>query len=210
MLRLVPPRGAARRSRPSLHRLLRGEFAGFHGTMARCDSLPPFRRASLPSLGDTRRCVGGFAPVRPERPTAGQGFVCRSPLPAMSAWRRSGYPKFLENLDCLFAMFIDAGRTADTRPVRCRSVAPGMCTAKAPAKGLSTLPSMAFRLAVYASPRRLPCSTQDSLPVAGQALPDGLLPARFQRKVSEGFVTSHPPPPSLLGAITSTDESNGP
>ena len=125
VLRLVPPRGSARRPRPSLHRLLGGEFAGFHGTRARCNSLPPFHRAALPALGDTRRCVGGFAPVGPERPTAGQGFVCRSPLPARSAWRRSGYPKFLENLPCLFALFLDAGRTADTRPIRCRSVAPG-------------------------------------------------------------------------------------
>ena len=122
MLRLVPPRGSAHRPRPSLHRLLRGEFAGFHGTMARCDSLPPSRRASLPSLGDTRRCVGGFAPVGPERPTAGQGFVFRSPLPALSAWRRSGYPKFLENLYCPFAMFSrrrqDCGHQTGTVPQR--------------------------------------------------------------------------------------------
>ena len=41
--------------------------------------------------------------------------------------------------------------------IQCRSVAPGIRTAKAPAKGLSTLNSMAFGLAVYASPRRLPC-----------------------------------------------------
>ena len=34
--------------------------------------------------------------------------------------------------------------------------------------------SMAFGLAVYASPSSLPPPTQDSLPAAGQALPDGL------------------------------------
>src|SRR5262245_53973713 len=45
----------------------------------------------------------------------------------------------------------DAGRTADTRPLRCRDMALGNRTAKAPAKGLSTLNSMAFGLAVYAS-----------------------------------------------------------
>ena len=33
---------------------------------------------------------------------------------------------------------------------------------------------MAFGLAVYASPSSLPHPTQDSLPAAGQALPDGL------------------------------------
>src|SRR5262249_1994812 len=67
----------------------------------------------------------------------------------------------------------DAGRTASTRPLRCRGMALGHRTAKAPAKGLSTLNSMAFGLAVYASQCKLPCPTQDWLPAAGQALPDG-------------------------------------
>src|SRR5262245_37271505 len=57
---------------------------------------------------------------------------------------------------------------------------------------------MAFGLAVYASPPGLPQSTQDSLPAVGQTLLGGLLPAGFQRKVSECFVTSHPPSPSFL------------
>ena len=68
----------------------------------------------------------------------------------------------------------DAGGTVGTRPIRCRGVALGDRSAKAPAKGLSTLNSMAFGLAVYASQCELPRPTQDSLPAAGQALPDGL------------------------------------
>src|SRR5262245_55889550 len=68
----------------------------------------------------------------------------------------------------------DAGRTAGTRPLRCHGVALGPRTAKAPARGLSALTSMAFGLAVSASQRGLPRSTQDSLPAAGQALPGGL------------------------------------
>src|SRR5262249_41933943 len=68
----------------------------------------------------------------------------------------------------------DAGRTADTRPLQCRDMALGHRTAKAPAKGLSTLNSMAFGLAVYASWCGLPRPTQNSLPVAGQALAAGL------------------------------------
>ena len=50
----------------------------------------------------------------------------------------------------------DAGRTACTRPLQCSSVAPERPTAEAPTKGLSTLNSMAFGLAVYASPDGLP------------------------------------------------------
>ena len=42
-----------------------------------------------------------------------------------------------------------------------------------------------------------PGTTQDSLPAVGQTLLDGLSPARFQRKVSECFVTSHPPSPGF-------------
>jgi hypothetical protein len=45
----------------------------------------------------------------------------------------------------------DAGRTACTRPLWCSGVALGFCNAKAPTKGLSTLNSMAFGLAVDAS-----------------------------------------------------------
>ena len=54
--------------------------------------------------------------------------------------------------------------------------------AKAPAKGLSTLNSMAFGLAVYASQRGSPRPTQNSLPAAGQALPDGLLTRKVPMK----------------------------
>ena len=53
---------------------------------------------------------------------------------------------------------VDAGRTAVTRPVQCRSVAPGFGSARAPTLGLSTLNSMAFELAVYASRCGLPRS----------------------------------------------------
>jgi hypothetical protein len=52
-----------------------------------------------------------------------------------------------------------------------------------------------------------PDPTADSLPAAGQALLDGL---STRRAPMEGFIvlTSHPPSPSLLGAITSTEGSN--
>jgi hypothetical protein len=67
---------------------------------------------------------------------------------------------------------------------------------------------MAFGLAVYASQCRLPDPTQDSLPAAGQALPDGLFTRkvpmkgfRFASYISSSF-------PKLLVAITSTDARN--
>jgi len=75
----------------------RSTFPCFNSTMEMCDVLRPSRRTRFPSRGDTRRCVGAFAPVGPERTTAGLGFIIRSPLPDLFAWRRSGPPKFLEN-----------------------------------------------------------------------------------------------------------------
>ncbi len=66
--------------------------------------------------------------------------------------------------------------------IKCSNVALGHQKAKAPTKGLSTLNSMAFGLAVYASQGRLPDTTQDSLPVAGQALLDGVLTRKVPMK----------------------------
>ena len=78
----------------------------------------------------------------------------------------------------------DAGRTARTRPYSAAAWPLIIERQRLPQLGLSTLNSMAFGLAVYASQRRLPDTTQDSLPVAGQALLDGL----FTRKVPmKGF-----------------------
>ena len=73
--------------------------------------------------------------------------------------------------------------------------------------GLSTVNSMAFGLAVYASPSSLPHPTQNSLPVAGQALLDGI----HTRKVPlKGFkVVDHilSPFPKLPCAIDATSAS---
>ena len=108
-------------------------FPCFHGTMKMCDSLGPSRRASFPSLGNTRRCVGTFAPCGPARPTAGLGFVIRSPPPDFIAWRPSGPPKVPGESHCAYALFSDPGRTDVTRPLRWVGAAPVRETTKAPA-----------------------------------------------------------------------------
>ena len=81
----------------------------------------------------------------------------------------------------------------------------GRSNAKAPTTGLSKLNSMAFGLAVYASPSSLPPPAQDSLPAAGQALPDGL----STRKVpTKGFKVASlhliPLSQALLGTMIAT------
>ena len=105
-----------------------------------------FLRLAVP-----QRSLVSFAPwwtSAPPRPGVG-----RPVSPAGNSLRsEQGSPKFLGNHDCPFAMFqTDAGRTVCTQTIRCNSVALGHRRAKAPTKGLSTLNSIAFGLAVYAS-----------------------------------------------------------
>lgn len=63
---------------------------------------------------------------------------------------------------------------------------------------LSRLNSMAFGLTTYVSRCWLPFTAQGSLPAAGQALPGGLLPAGFLRKVFNSLHVRWPPFPSFL------------
>jgi hypothetical protein len=90
------------------------------------------------------------APLRPGvgHPVAPAGILPRRRQDLPSSWGTS--------VVRLHMFHSDADGTADTRPIQCRGVAPGHRKAKAPMKGLSTLDSMAFGLAVYASPDSLP------------------------------------------------------
>ncbi len=100
---------------------------------------------------------------------------------------------------------VDSGRTAGTRPIKCRSVAPGVGKTEAPATGLSKLNSMAFRLAVYASPVGLP--TYDARLASGRwssTTGRALHPQDSYERFQICILTSLPPLPSLLGAIRHT------
>ncbi len=93
----------------------------------------------------------------------------------------------------------DSGRTAGTRPSRCRSMAPGMKKAKAPTKGLSKLNSMAFGLAVYASQCGLP--TPHARLASGRwsgATGRAFHPQGSYERFQSCILTSHPPFPSFL------------
>ena len=92
----------------------------------------------------------------------------------------------------------DAGRPARTRPLRCSSVAPGISKAKAPTKGLSTLNSMAFGLAVYASPCGSP--QHDARLASGRwsgATGRAFHPQGSYERFQIRFLTSRPPFPSF-------------
>jgi len=105
-----------------------------------------------------------------------------------------------------------------TRPLRCSRVAPGMRKAKAPTKGLSTLNSMAFGLAVYASQCGLP--TPHARLASGRwsgATGRAFHPQDSAERFPSCFLTSHPPFPSFLSQShppkrqsASTEPASGP
>ena len=142
--------------------------------MALCDSLCPSRRASLPSLGDTLRCAWGLLPTVQDTKPRAWGSYSGPHFRTLPQGGNQGLPGS-RTTHCPFALFSDPGRTEHTRPLRCVGMAPAMTTTKALTKSqLSRLNRTASGLAVYASSRALPHATQNSLPAAGQALPDGL------------------------------------
>ena len=55
--------------------------------------------------------VMSFRSRRPRTPTAGQGFMLRSPLPDMVAWRRPRISQVPEESLCAYALLFDPGRT---------------------------------------------------------------------------------------------------
>jgi hypothetical protein len=158
VLHLFPPPGSIGRRFASLPRVLRGEFPCFGGTIEAL-RLPAARPAALRCLrlAVPQRPLVLFAPRRtsaPPKPGVGNPVA-----PAgMSLRRRQDIPSSWGIPIVCLPCSVDAGRTAGTRPVRYRSVAPGFGNARAPTLGLSTLNSMAFKLAVYASRCGLPHS----------------------------------------------------
>lgn len=182
---------------------MREGFASRFGTI-RALRLPAARPASLrfPSLGGAVGAFCCFAPADPmnARP-AGLG-CCGSASPCRVVFRRRR-----QDLPSSWGTPIapspgsstPAGPPASDRSRR-RGSAPVAETSRAPALPLSRLNPPALVLAVYASPRRSPA--QDARLASGcwSGSAGRARSAGFQREVSE-CSTSHPPLPSLLGAI---------
>ncbi len=163
------------------------------------------RRTSFPSLGGT---ADGRLPFRfPRRQatnTCGAGHLGHPVRPHIPGFRAetAGSPTFLGNSSCAYALLFGPGRTDHTRPFSVRRHGPrsdhdaGSCwtvsrgSITRPEQSLSTLRS------VDHSPTR-----QDSLPAAGQALPDGFDTRRVPTKGFRMLLIhgNHPPFPSLRG-----------
>lgn len=128
-----------------------------------------FLRLAVPSCAPA--FVSSFGPTPAKRPGA---FWTGSPRQFVQdgSDRTSQVPG--EPL-CAYALFSDPGGTERTRPIRCSGTAPARNTTKAPSDAvISGLNRTALALAVYASQCGSHRPTQDSLLVAGQALPGGI------------------------------------
>jgi hypothetical protein len=178
---MFPSIGSAGRRFASLRRVLRGEFPCFLGTI-KALRLPAAHPALL-------RCLRLAVPQRPlvlfalRRTSAPPKPGVGDPVspPGTSLRKRQDLPSSWGTPIVRLHMFhTDAGRTADTRPLRCCGMALGHRTAKAPARGLSKLHSMAFGLAVYASRCELPRPRKTRFRSLVRRYRMGFPPARFR------------------------------
>jgi len=138
-------------------------------------SCRPSRRTSLPSLGGTLG-TPHLRSGQPEtsQPTDQECFGCGHPHHRAIRWRRQDLPSSrgtpIARLPCSLTPVGRSSQTYAGRPYSPRF----RYDEGANIIALSRLYSMAFELAVYASPCGSPHPAQDSLPGAGQAFLDGL------------------------------------
>ena len=168
-----------------LHWVPRGQFPSFIGTIkalrlpvARPAALR-FLRLAVPRVHSLLSLPGGRVRRR------GLELVTRYLLPGFSE-ETTGSPKFLGNPNCPFA-HVQSTPAGLLAPDHCGAATwPLVCEQqRLPRKGFRS--SIAWLSDWLSTLRRAgyPATTQDSLPAAGQALPDGLSPAGFLRKVSK-------------------------
>ena len=174
----------------------------------------PFRRTSFPSLGDTSGPLVVFAPWRtsgPPRPGVDHPVSPAGMLPRKQQDLPSSWGTSVIRLPC--SKPTPAGLIAPDHKVQQR----GPWSSKGRGsrdwvfrRSIAWLSdSLRAPCAAWsASQGRLPDTTQDSLPVAGQALLDGILTRKVPMKGFKVVITSHSPFPSFLGAIDATSVSN--
>jgi hypothetical protein len=136
---------------------------------------------------------------RPGRPTAGRGFVHRSPWPANYAWRRSGLLWSLENPRVPMPCSSTPVEPTHQATVQCSRRGPRYVHDEgchdtsyfgAPSHGLGT---RCLRFVVGVAP----ALRKNRFPLLARSTGRDWLPAGFFRKVSDLHQTSHPPFPCL-------------
>ena len=148
-----------------------GKFPGFAGTMGRSDSLrtlPP--RFVGTSRDRTTPCACVRLSVQARRRPGARSFAVWQPPRQCFRDGAAGRPKFLGNLRVPLPCSSTPAGPAHQAIAVCRHGPRAVKDEGSPRVVLSGLNSMAWALAVYASPRSSPDTAQDALPTAGQAL----------------------------------------
>src|SRR5437667_10699129 len=135
---------------------LRVRFSWFLGTMECSDALCPYRRASLPSLGDTRPCACLRFSLRPDAGRGPGAFGSGSSPPAFPDGRPQGLSGSWGTPVCLCPV-LGPRQDRSARPYDVYGMAPVCGDDKGSYdEALSGLDSRASARAVYASPLRSP------------------------------------------------------
>jgi len=174
------------------------EFPCFRGTTKCSDFLPPVSPRFV-AFAWRYRSSARVSPAT--RPSAAAGglleLVTRYLRPGNGSVETTGSPTFLGNPACALALLSDPGRTDGIRPVAMPRRGPhgvhgrGSC--------MYSFRGSITRLRHWLSTLRsagYPYTTQDSLPVAGQALPDGLDYPQGSIERFQAVSYIHPPFPS--------------
>ena len=180
---MFPSIDSADRRFAFLHRVLRGEFPCFSGTI-KALRLPATHLAALRflRLAIPRLHSFSFAPRRTSKPPRpGVGNPVSPSGQCRGSNRISQVPGKPQSSVCTCSKPTPAGLLTPD-PYSAATWPLVIIRQRLPRLGLSTLNSMAFGFAVYASQDRSPGTTQNSLPVAGQALLDGVLTRKVPLK----------------------------
>ncbi len=189
----LPSTGSARAFVPLLQRY-------YQGTATSCR---PSRRASFPSHGRYHGITHVSLPPPLRATASGLGLFTRSPRPGMLPWRHQDLPSFwgASIPVCTCSPTPDGQRFLTNS--RNRRVAPAIETTEAPTT-TTFRGSIAWLSGSPPTHHALVSrNVQGWLPGAGQALPDGLSPARLLQKVSNFTSCVLSSFSSLLGTIQS-------
>ncbi len=189
----LPSTGSARAFVPLLQRY-------YQGTATSCR---PSRRASFPSHGRYHGITHVSLPPPLRATASGLGLFTRSPRPGMLPWRHQDLPSFwgASIPVCTCSPTPDGQRFLTNS--RNRRVAPAIETTEAPTT-TTFRGSIAWLSGSPPTHHALVSrNVQGWLPGAGQALPDGLSPARLLQKVSNFTSCVLSSFSSLLGTIRS-------
>jgi len=172
---MFPSNGLITRRPASLPRVLGGASSPASTVLSgRYDFLPPIPPHFVAFARTVPREHASFAPTLAACVEAGPGVGHPVAPSGVASMETTGSPTFLGNPDCALALLSDPGGT-DTPDLGDASARPPICPPR-------RLPHSYFRgsitrlrhwLSTLRRPGR-PDTTQDSLPTAGQALPDGL------------------------------------